>query len=1170
MLLSALCLVSNAQTFRNLTADEVRIDDALPVVSQQFDIDDANGRYSVSLDYPEYIDMTQADIRRLKKLTDQTFPSEPHIDTYIGVERRKATLTASFVPIIYKEGRWCKIVSFRLTLHKAAAAKTRASATDGRQERYRNHSMLSQGKWAKIRVRKSGIHELTPDVVRKAGFSDINKVRIFGYGGALQPEVLTDEYLRATDDLTEVPTCNAGGRRLFHAQGTVSWNNGKRVRNPYSDYAYYFITESDSTAETMGAEDFIATFHPAAEDTNSLYEVDDYAWYHGGRNLFDASTFGNGVTKSFPLRTIATAKTNGSLTVVLSANNALTATVTLNDEEIGMLATTKGTEYDYAKTVSRTFAVSNITDYNTVAIRQNGDGDMRLDHISISIDDIPAEQDLGATQFPAAEYEGSVAAQNLHADENIDMVIVIPRSRKWENEAERLKLLHEQNDGLRVRIVAEDELWNEFSSGTPDATALRRYMKMLYDKATTETEAPHYLLLFGDGAWDNRMLSAEWKGENRNDFLLCFESENSTSAVESYVTDDFYTMLDDGEQLCVGTQYTGKPDVAVGRLPARTAAEAKVLVDKIMGYTTNNEPGTWRNTLVFMGDDGNSNTHMQDADDAAETVKGLMPQMEIKKVMWDAYKMEKTSTGNTYPEITKLLRQQMQGGALLMDYCGHGRADCLSHEYVLKLDDFKTISTKRLPMWITASCDIMPFDGQEENIGETAMGYADGGAIAFFGTTRTVYADRNSYINRATLRYLFTPDTNGFTPTIGEAVRRAKVELASTYTAPTGGNLQDLTVNKLQYVLLGDPALRLQMPRLMAVVDSINGTPADSKTVVRLNAGEKVAISGHTDDTFNGTLTATVKGAEETITCRQNNKTSDGTDWAFKYIDRPNTFFRGTDSIRSGHFRFEFVVPKDIVYSDNLGKILLYAADNSGRQAHGCYDSVAFNGSALSDGDNVGPSIYCYLNSSSFSNGDIVNASPYFMAEIVDESGINATGTGIGHDMQMTIDGDMAKTYTLNDYFNFDFGSYQSGMLGFQIPTLEEGGHTLTFRAWDIYNNSSTATLNFVVGNSAPKLFEVESTTNPASTTTSFRIIHDRIGCAMDLSIDIYDMAGRKLWSKSQHETPTSNTISIDWDLTAAGGSRIGTGVYLYRVKMETADGQFSSRTKKLVILSNK
>lgn len=1169
-LLSALCLVANAQTFRNLTADEVRIDDALPVVSQQFDIDDANGTYSVSLDYPEYIDMTQNDILRLRKITDETLPATPHIDTHIGVERRKATLTASFIPIIYKEGRWRKIVSFRLTLHKASRAKTRSGDTEGGQERYAAHSVLSQGKWAKIRVGKSGIHELTAEVVRKAGFSDIGKVRIYGYGGALQPEVLTDEYLRATDDLKELPTCNVNGHRLFHAQGTVTWNNGARVRNPYSDYAYYFITEGDSTAETISAEEFVASFHPAAEDTNSLYEVDDYAWYHGGRNLFDATEFGNGVTRSFQL-SMATATTGkGTLTVALSANKALSATVTLNGEEMGTMATSNGTEYDYAKTVTRTFAVSNLTAYNTISIKQNGEGELHLDHISLTSDDLPAEPDLGSTTFPQAEYDSRIEPQDLHADESIDMVIVIPRSRKWEGEAERLRQLHEGNDGLKVRIVAEDELWNEFSSGTPDATALRRYMKMLYDKAATEAELPHYLLLFGDGAWDNRMLSAEWRGENRDDFLLCFESENSTSAVESFVTDDFYAMLDDGERLSTGTQYTGKPDVAVGRLTARTAAEAKTLVDKIVSYTTGNETGTWRNTLVFMGDDGNGNTHMEDADNAAETVKALMPQMDIKKVMWDAYKMEKTSTGNTYPEITKLLRQQMQSGALLMDYCGHGRADCLSHEYVLKLEDFNSISTKRLPMWITASCDIMPFDGQEDNIGETAMSYANGGAIAFFGTTRTVYADRNSYINRATLRYLFTRDADGTTPTIGEAVRRAKVELASAYTPSVGGTLQDLTVNKLQYVLLGDPALRLQMPTLTAVVDSINGTRADDDTIVRLRAGEKVTISGHTEAGFNGMLTATVKGAEETITCRENNQTSDGTDWAFKYIDRPSVFFRGTDSIRAGRFSFEFIVPKDIVYSDNLGQILLYAADNSGRQANGTYDGIAFNGSALDGGDNVGPSIYCYLNSSSFTNGDVVNASPYFMAEIVDESGINATGTGIGHDLQLTIDGDMAKTYTLNDYFSFDFGSYQSGTVGFQIPTLDEGSHTLTFRAWDIYNNSSTSTLNFVVGNSAPKLFEVESTTNPASTSTSFRIIHDRIGSAMDITIDIYDMAGRKLWSKRQHETPSSNTITVDWDLSTAGDSRIGTGVYLYRVKMETTEGEFSARTKKLVILSNK
>ena len=1170
LLIWALGIASYAQTFRNLTADEVRIDDVLPVVSQQFDIDDANGTYSVSLDYPEYIDMTAADIQRLNKLIDTKLPETPPIDINIGVERRKATLTASFVPIIYKGGRWRKIVSFRLSLHKAAKAKTRSLDGNERTARYASHSVLSQGKWAKIKVIKTGIHELTADVVRKAGFTDINKVSIYGYGGALQPEVLTHEYLQSTDDLKPVPMCNFGGKRLFYAQGTVSWANGTRTRNPYSDYGYYFITENDTTATTLSEEEFINTFHPASEYSNTLYEVDNYAWYHGGRNLFDAATFGNGTTKSYKLHLPSAATQKGKMTVSLSADKPMTATITLNGETTGTISISKGGEYDYAKTATRTFNVNNLANDNTVDIRQDGEGTMRLDYISLSSDDTPTLPDLSQTTFPKAEYDSRIATQDLHADSAIDMVIVIPKSRKWEAEAERLKQLHESNEATKVKIVAEDDIWNEFSSGTPDATALRRYMKMLYDRAATEEEMPRHLLLFGDGAWDNRMLSTEWKGENRDDFILCFESENSTSAVESFVTDDFYAMLDDGEQLSTGTQYTGKPDIAVGRLSARTATEAKTLVDKIVAYTTGNETGAWRNTLVFMGDDGNSNTHMIDADNAAETVRALVPEMNIRKVMWDAYKMETTSTGNSYPDITRLLRQQMQDGALLMNYSGHGRADCLSHEYVLRLNDFNSIKTQRLPMWMTASCDIMPFDGQQDNIGERAMNYADGGAIAFFGTTRTVYADRNSYINRATLRHLFSPLDDGSTPSIGEAVRRAKVELASTYTPGGTGQMQDLTVNKLQYVLLGDPALRLQMPSQKAYIDSINGTKADSTSVVRLKAGEKVTISGHTIPDFNGLLTATVKGAEESITCRQNNKSADGTDWAFTYTDRTSVIFQGTDSIRGGNFSFEFVVPKDIVYSDNPGQIQLYATDNNGRQANGNYDGIAFNGTSQDTGDSVGPSIYCYLNSSSFSNGDVVNASPYFMAEIIDDSGINATGMGLGHDMRLTIDGDITKTYTLNDYFNFDFGSYRSGTLGYQIPTLEEGNHTLTFRAWDIYNNSSTSTLNFTVGNSSPKLFEVESTANPASTTTSFRIIHDRIGSAMDLTIDIYDMAGRKLWSKRQQDTPSSNTIVVDWDLTTAGGSRIGTGVYLYRVKMETAEGEFSTRTKKLVILSNK
>ena len=414
-------------------------------------------------------------------------------------------------------------------------------------------------------------------------------------------------------------------------------------------------------------------------------------------------------------------------------------------------------------------------------------------------------------------------------------------------------------------------------------------------------------------------------------------------------------------------------------------------------------------------------------------------------------------------------------------------------------------------------------------------------------------------------------------PTLGEAIRKAKVELASTYTAETGSALQDLTVNKLQYVLLGDPALKLPCPNMAAEVDSINGQAISAGNTTTLKAGETVRISGRIKDNnatatdFNGQINATVKGAEETITCRMNNTTADGTDWAFKYVDRTSVLFRGNDSIRNGLFNIEFVVPKDIVYSENTGQILLYGMDANGRQANGEYEGIAFNGTALDRSDAIGPSIYCYLNSSAFVNGDMVNHSPYFIAELNDESGINATGTGIGHDLQLTIDDDPNKSYTLNDYFTFDFGSYQSGMVGFQIPELSEGDHHLTFRAWDIYNNSSTASLNFTVGgNATPKVLDIVCTKNPASTSTSFRIIHDRIGCDMDVTIDIYDMAGRKIWSKQQNETPASNTITIDWDLNSAGGSRIGNGFYLYRVKMSNSEGVFTSNAKKLIILSNK
>jgi hypothetical protein len=763
------------------------------------------------------------------------------------------------------------------------------------------------------------------------------------------------------------------------------------------------------------------------------------------------------------------------------------------------------------------------------------------------------------------------------------MVIIIPTTQQLMKQAQRIKALHEAHDTLRVRIVPADELYNEFSSGTPDANAYRRYVKMLYDRAETEADMPRYLLLLGDAAWDNRMRCSEWANTSPDDFLLCYESENSYSHTSCYVSDDYFGLLDDNEGASLLTE---KTDIAVGRITARSNGDAEIVVDKIDNYINNKEAGIWQNTVFVMGDDGNQNCHMEDADSVAHLTELLHPNLQVKRVMWDAYTRVTTATGNRYPDVTRLIRQQMQQGALIMNYSGHGRADAISHEYVLTLTDYNLSSAMRLPLWMTASCDIMPFDGQEDNIGETALFNAKGGAIAFFGTTRTVYQPQNKLMNVAFTRQVLSRDESGQMMPIGEAVRRAKSELVTTgiiigYQKDAQGNLSpiwssDKSENKLQYTLLGDPAIRLALPTATIVVDSINHA-AVSSDILTLKAGTTATVSGRvlnsnneTDTGFYGTVNAMVRDAKEKIVCKMND-TSEA-DEPFVYYDRTSTIFNGNDSVRQGRFTFTFVVPKDISYSDQQGIINLFAVNSDKtKTANGRFENIVMNGKGEGSDNQQGPNIYCYLNSTSFVNGGNVNSTPYFVAEISDEDGINAAGNGIGHDLQLIIDGEMNKTYSLNEYFQYDFGSYTSGKLGYSIPALDYGKHHLLFRAWDVLNNSSTAEFDFNVVKGVEPLFsDMDCTPNPATTKTTFRIVHDRADSKMNVIIDIFDISGRHLWTHNESDTYSGNTLTIDWDLTTGGGSRLGTGVYLYRVQLSSEGSSYVSKAKKLIVLTNK
>ena len=1164
-----LCVAAKAQHFYNLTADEVKVDSILPLFTytQELGAGYADSIYTVSIEYPEFVDMSAGDVARLCQVTDKPLPAMPHIEQYVGVSRRQGTLYVAFVPLVYRDGRYQKLVSFKLTVESRVAAASRALAVS-EPSRYADHSVLASGRWAKIRVPSSGIYQLTNDLILRAGFTDISKVKIYGYGGALQPEMLTGDYLASTDDLKEVPVCVADGKRLFYAVGPVGWDNVSattRTRNPYSNYGYYFLTESDESPLTVDETDFKKVNYPRADDYHSLYEVDDYSWYHGGRNLYDSRLFGSGVSRSYELPATAS---QGSLTVALTYDAPFAAEIQVNGNLIGTFNVTSAIDrYSKAAATTKTFTVSALQELNEVTIRQTSGGDVRLDYVSLCFDMPQPWPELASTTFPVPEYVGAVANQDRHADTALDMLIVIPQSRKLLSEAERLKAFHETNDSLRVRIVPADELYNEFSSGTPDANAYRRYLKMLYDRAEVETDLPRFLLLFGDGAYDNRMLTPAWKNCLPEDFLLCYESENSFSETDCYVTDDYFCLMDDGEGGRILS--VDKSDIAVGRFPARTPDEAKILVDKTISYTQNDNAGAWQNTICIMGDDGDSNRHMTDADGVATMVAELHPALNVRKVYWDAYQRQSSSTGFTYPDVTQIIRQQMKNGALMMNYNGHGAPYTLSHEAVLSLPDFTTYSSGRLPLWLTASCDIMPFDGQEENIGEAAMFNKNGGAVAFYGTTRTVYAHYNGYMNRAYTRYVLGTDANGVRYTIGEAGRLAK-NLLMTPTSQGNDIGMDQTANKLQYTLLGDPALTLAMPTMQAVVDSINGHPV-AGTTTRMFVGQPVTIKGHIVDGtgFNGVVTVTVRDIEQQVTCRLNDVSE--ADRPFVFKDRPSTLYTGSDSIRNGKFTLQFVLPKDISYAEGTGLITLYAVSSDKRQlANGYCSSFTMSADSFGADDGVGPSIYCYLNSSSFVNGGEVNATPLFHAELYDHNGINVSEGGIGHNLELIIDGELAHTYILNDYFQYDFGDYRSGSLSYSLPELPVGQHRLLFRAWDALNNSSAAELQFrVVKGLEPNLLNIDCTKNPARTGTTFVINHDRAGSQVDVVLEIFDASGRQLWRHSETGISADHTYTIDWNLTTNGGHRLQTGVYFYSILLSSDGSTQASKAKKLVILKN-
>jgi hypothetical protein len=751
-----------------------------------------------------------------------------------------------------------------------------------------------------------------------------------------------------------------------------------------------------------------------------------------------------------------------------------------------------------------------------------------------------------------------VPNQDLHALGTADMIIVThPLFREY---AQRIANIHQADDGTSSIIVTPGQIYNEFSGGIPDAAAIRNFIRMIYSRGTEGGSPLKYLLLFGDGSYENKT-----PPPGNTSYIPTWQSVNSHVGVLSFTSDDFYGLLDDGEG-----EADGFLDIGIGRLPASDTAAAGIMVRKISSYIDNSAMGSWRNVLCMVADDEDANLHMMDAENLTVAAKEAAPPLTAEKIYLDAFRQVTTATGNSYPDAEKAINNRIAAGCLILNYVGHGNESGLAHERVVRTDDINSWKNKNmLPLFITATCEFSRFDDVEINqatglissrtsAGEMVLLNPEGGGIGLMSTTRVVYSAPNYLLNRKIYDYIFSTAPDGRSMKLGDIIRLAKINSGSG-------------MNKRNFLLLGDPALRIAWPvQGRVVTDSINSVSVEVATDT-VKALSLITITGHIEDNagnsmdgFNGVVEPVVYDKVSTVSTLANDG---GSPMSFPVTG--NVIFRGTTTVNDGKFSFSFIVPLDINYSFGNGFITYYAHDDN-RDVNGSFSEIVVGGfSDININDTEGPVIKLYLNDTLFNEGGITDTAPSLLALISDESGVNATGTGIGHDIIAWIDDDMPNAVVLNGLFSADIGVHTSGSLTYPFIISEKGEHTVSLRAWDNVNNPSVATLRFVVETSGVfRLTDLLCFPNPVTETATFTAGHNRPDTEIDVTITILNTGGSIVRIIREQFYSTGYSLpDIAWDGCNENGSRLARGMYLWRAEAVTADGERASATGRIIIL---
>jgi hypothetical protein len=765
---------------------------------------------------------------------------------------------------------------------------------------------------------------------------------------------------------------------------------------------------------------------------------------------------------------------------------------------------------------------------------------------------------------PLKESQSKITNQNLkgtlfkntqNSFQDIDYIIVAPKNLV--SQAEKLAVFHKNYSNLNVKVISLENIYQEFSSGKQDIAAIRNCIKYVYDNASSSDKRIKYLNLFGDASFDFKD-----RITGNTNIVPIYHSVNSNTIGESsFASDDFYGLMDPEEGNVVAPY--GGIDIAVGRMLVSDNAQAGEMVNKVLEYHDAKSYGNWRNNFVLVGDDSDqsSDASIQSRQNSlADAIGTAKPFFNVDKILLDSYTQEASAGGSRYPKARTDFFDAFEKGALVFNYLGHGGEDGLASERIWEKADGQNLNNQyKYPLFITITCEFSRFDDPTRpTAGEYTFWNPKGGAISMLTTIRAIGQFNAENFNDSLSKNLLSYSSNTYT-TIAEALRISKNENPSSSS------------NVIFYI--GDPALMLAIPKPRINLTKVNDIVI-TDAIPDLKSLAKIKISGEITDennnllsSYNGELSTAIFDKMITNSTLNN----DGYSPVMQFKTLGETIFRGNASVTNGLFEFSFVVPRDIRIPVDNGRISFYSKKNEALENQSGYNSTIKIGGINENApqDNISPKVKLYMNDETFVSGGITNESPFLLAFLEDENGIN-TASGIGHDIVAILDGDVSNPYILNDYYQTKLDDYTNGNLRFPLRNLTPGLHTISFTAWDVYNNPVTSEIQFtVVGDDSLTLTHVLNYPNPFSTYTQFWFSHNRPYEPLDVQVQVMTITGKVVWTKNQVIT-TEGFLSreITWDGKDDFGDRIGKGVYIYKLTVKSnLTNKKAEKYEKLVIL---